>query len=175
MSSGLNMADGVNHLKSKARGMRSTAEAFCKAFIVGASPSQTLDRYFTSNPSITEHGPAWASQRLPFVGSTFQGRRARDGSKSSMAKTCDDYYDYLTSTLSFHPDEQTLPPIEEFMVDPERGTITIKLHAKFSSVKTGKSWEEDFIYVLSEFNEDMKIGCQELWADPLSAWMAVGD
>ena len=61
------------------------------------------------------------------------------------------------------------------MVDPERRTVTVKLHAKFASVRTGKSWEEDFIYVLSEFDEDYKIGKQELWADPLSAWVAVGD
>ena len=52
-------------------------------------------------------------------------------------------------------------------------TVTVKLHAKFASVKTGKSWEEDFVYVLSEFDDDYKIGKQELWADPLSAWVAV--
>ena len=61
------------------------------------------------------------------------------------------------------------------MVDGEMGTVTIKLHAEFASVKTGKGWEEDFIYVLSDFDEDMKIGSQELWADPLSAWMAVSE
>lgn len=61
------------------------------------------------------------------------------------------------------------------MVDPVVGSVTIKLHARFSSVKTGKSWDEDFVYVLSEFDDDMKIGSQELWADPLSAWVAVGD
>ena len=61
------------------------------------------------------------------------------------------------------------------MVDAEGGTVTVKLRAKFASVKTGKDWEEDFVYVLSEFDEEGKIGSQELWADPLSAWVAVGD
>ena len=49
----------------------------------------------------------------------------------------------------------------------------MKLHGKFASVKTGKSWEEDFVYILSEFDEEGRIGRQEIWADPLSAWMAV--
>lgn len=66
-----------------------------------------------------------------------------------------------------------MPPVEEFLVDAENGTVTIKLHARFASVKTGKDWEEDFVYILSQFDEDGKIGCQELWADPLSAWVAV--
>jgi hypothetical protein len=30
------------------------------------------------------------------------------------------------------------------------------------------------VHVLSEFDDNMKIGSQELWADPLSAWIAVG-
>ena len=46
-------------------------------------------------------------------------------------------------------------------------------HARFESVSTGKSWEEDFVYRLSEFDEQGKIGHWEIWADPLSAWDAV--
>lgn len=155
--------------------MRSTAEGFCKAFVAGAPPSETLDNYFTAHPKILEHGPEWATERLPFLGVTFEGRRTSGNARDETNRTCDDYYDLLTSTLSFHPTEDTLPPNEQFMIDPEKRTVTIKLHAKFASVKTGKSWNEDFIYVLSEFDEDFKIGSQELWADPLSAWVAVGD
>lgn len=59
----------------KADRMRVTAEAFCKAFVSGAAPSETLNNYFTSNPKILEHGPAWATERLPFLGVLFQGRR----------------------------------------------------------------------------------------------------
>lgn len=159
----------------RASGIRDTAEAFCKAFIAGSPPTETLNKYFTLDAKILEHGPAWASERLPFLGITFQGRRSQSLSNASLKKTCDDYYDLLTSVLSFHPSKDTLPPKEDFMVDPQQGTVTIKLRARFASNKTGKSWEEQFVYVLSEFDEDYKIGSQELWADPLSAWMAVQD
>jgi len=159
----------------KADSMRDTAEAFCKAFVSGLPPSETLDKYFTPNPKILEHGPTWATERLPFLGVMFQGRRTQGTSSASNKPTCDDYYDLLTSTLSFHPSDETMPPKEQFMVDPKVGSVTIKLHSKFASVKTGKSWDEDFVYVLSGFDENMKIGSQELWADPLSAWVAVGD
>jgi len=161
--------------KSTAERLRSTAEGFCKAFVAGAPSSDILDRFFTANPKILEHGPDWANERLPFLGVTFEGRRPSTKSHEPKSKTCDDYYDLLTSVLSFHPTDDTVPPREDFMVDPERKTVTIKLHAKFTSVKTGKSWEEDIVYVLSEFDKDFKIGSQELWADPLSAWVAVGD
>lgn len=161
--------------ENTAEHLRTTTDAFCKAFIAGASPTETLDKFFTSNARITEHGPAWATERLPFLGITFGGRRPKGKSYEPSSRTCDDYYDLLTSTLSFHPSDNTVPSKEQFMIDPEKRTVTIKLHATFASIKTGKSWEEDFIYVLSEFDDEYKIGCQELWADPLSAWAAVGD
>ncbi|KAL8830401.1 MAG: hypothetical protein Q9191_001454 [Dirinaria sp. TL-2023a] len=165
--------------------IRNTAESFCKAFVSGASPTQTLDHYFTSNPSITEHGPSWASKRLPFLARTFHGRRRQKsggGATAGSGSTCDDYYDLLTSILSFHPTEKTLPPSDQFVVDAEaksvngnKGVVTIKLRAEFKSIKTGRAWQEEFVYVLSDFDEEGKIGTQELWADPLSAWVAVGE
>lgn len=164
----------TDHNKRIADRFRSTAEGFCKAFVAGAPPTETLDKYFTAKPRILEHGPEWARERLPFLGITFEGRRPPGKAHEESSKTCDDYYDRLTSVLSFHRLGDTLPPKEQFMVDAERKTVTIKLHAKFTSVKTGRSWEEHFIYVLSEFDEDYRIGSQELWADPLSAWVAVG-
>ncbi len=148
--------------------LRSTAESFCKAFVSGTSPTEILDNYFTLNASITEHGPSWAAERLPFLGQTFRGRRQRDSAHSS-GSTCDDYYDLLTSTLSFHPTEKTLRSSDQFLVDPEakgtngRGSVTVNLQAEFKSVKTGKGWKEEFVYVLSEFDGQGKIGCQELW------------
>lgn len=159
--------------KSTGERLRSTAEGFCKAFIAKAPPSDTLDKYFSANPKILEHGPQWANERLPFLGVTFEGRRPDGKAHEASSRTCDDYYDLLTSILSFHPAEDTLPRKEQFMVDPEQKTVTIKLRAIFASVKTGKGWTEDFVYVLSEFDENFKIGSQELWADPLSAWVAV--
>lgn len=126
--------------KERAAQMRSTAEAFCKAFVNnGASPYVTLDKYFTPSPKILEHGPKWATKRLPFLGTMFEGRQPKGTSHKPTGKTCDYYYDFLTSTLSFHPQKDTVPPKEEFMVDAERMTVTIKLQAEFASVTTGKS------------------------------------
>ena len=156
---------------SRASGIRDTAEAFVRAFIFSSPPTETLDKYFAPDAKILEHGPAWASERLPFLGITFQGRR----SQGLSTRTCDDYYDLLNSVLSFNPSKDTTPTKEDFMVDPQTGTVTVKLRATFASIKTGRSWEEQFVYVLSEFDENYKIGSHELWADPLSAWMAVGD
>jgi hypothetical protein len=60
------------------------------------------------------------------------------------------------------------------VVDPIANAVSVVAHARFESIKTGKSWEEDFIYRLSEFDEEGRIGHWEIWADPLSAWEAVG-
>ena len=155
--------------------LRSAAYAFCEAFVAGDSPTEILDRHFTTNAQILEHGPSWASARLPFLATTFRGRRSESSSCPGKSTTCDDYYDLLTSTLSFHPLDDTLPAKDKFLVDAEKKTVTVKLRAGFASVKTGKSWQEDFVYVLSDFDDDFRIGRQELWADPLSAWEAVGD
>ena len=170
---------------TRAKLLHSTAEAFCTAFVSGTPPTELLDTYFTFHPSIIEHGPSWATERLPFLGKTFRGRRLqhiRDGSAFSSGTTCDDYYDLLTSTLSFHPNENTLPTSDQFIVDPDaksssgsKGVVTVKLQAEFKSVKTGKGWAEEFVYVLSDFDDGGKIGRQELWADPWSAGGAVGD
>ena len=41
--------------------------------------------------------------------------------------------------------------------------------------EAGKEWDEEFIYRFSGFDEEGKIGWWEIWADPLSAWVAVGE
>ncbi|KAI9720373.1 MAG: hypothetical protein M1812_002879 [Candelaria pacifica] len=160
--------------------LRSQAQAFCSAFLKGTSPTETLDTFFTSSPKITEHGPSWATSRLPFLGKTFHGRRS-SSSGAEKGSTCDDYFELLAATLSFHPNEDTFPPAEGFIVDPGTnvaggsgsGAVSVVAHAKFASVAAGTAWEEDFIYRLSEFDEQGNIGHWEIWADPLSAWMAV--
>lgn len=162
-----------NPIRSKAERLRSKAYEFCNAFVAGESPTRILDQYFTPTARILEHGPVWAQERLPFLGQTFQGRGPTLAGDRSVKHTCDQYYDLLSATLTFHPTKDTVPPKEDFLVDPEQGTVTVKLRARFASVQTGKSWEEEFVYILSEFDDDGKIGSQELWADPLSAWMAV--
>ena len=162
--------------------MRLVAEEFCKAFVAGMAPTAMLTRFFAPAPKITEHGPAFAKARLPFLATPFRGRRQAGMHGNGTRDTCDDYYDILSSILSFHPHPGTVPPKESFLVactqDADgrwQGGVTIKLHASFSSIKTGRTWSEDFVYVLSEFDDETKIGHLEIWADPLSAWMAVGE
>lgn len=175
---------------SRAALLRNTALSFCTCFTMGKAPSQILDDHFTpAAPRITEHGPTWAAARLPFLGHTFTGR-----------DMCMQYFELLGSILAFEPVEDTFPSEEGFVVDPEavdepvndlhstvfyaeqedkegvqRGVVTVTAKARFRAVKTGWSWEERFIYRLSEFDENGKIGHWEVWADPLSAWMAVGN
>ena len=83
----------------------------------------------------------------------------------------------------------TFPDAGGFIVDGEaavgnprarrgevsRGAVSVVGSARFKSVKTGKGWDEQFIYRFSDFDEDGRIGHWEIWADPLSAWDAVGD
>ena len=159
-------------METEDEAMRSTTYEFCKSFAAGMPGPDCLNKYFSSQPKITEHGPSWAIERLPFLSTTFEGR---SGHSPSKGKTCDEYYDLLTATLSFEPASVIVPSKEEIAVDAKAGIVTVKLHARFTSVKTGRSWEEDFVYVLSEFDANGKIGRQELWADPLSAWIAVED
>lgn len=162
--------------------MRTVAEEFCNAFVAGMPPAAMLTRFFAPAPKITEHGPAFAKARLPFLATPFRGRRQGAADRTGNRDTCDDYYDILSSILAFHPHPHTVPPQENFLVactqDAEgawQGGVTIKLHASFSSIKTGRSWSESFVYVLSEFDDETKIGHLEIWADPLIAWMAVGE
>jgi len=55
------------------------------------------------------------------------------------------------------------------------GVVTVVGTGTFASIKTGKEWSEKFIYRFSGFDREGRIGHWEIWADPLSAWVAVGD
>ncbi|KAI9778589.1 MAG: hypothetical protein M1839_007982 [Geoglossum umbratile] len=167
----------------RSRLLRSRAHAFCNAFLQSTPPAQILDQFFRATPKITEHGPAWANDRLPFLGKTFVGRRQQQ--QASLLQTCDDYFTLLGETLVFEPSEGTFPAEEGFIVDAstrlaadddndDGGAVSVVAKASFKSVKTGKGWEEQFIYRLSGFDAEGRIGHWEIWADPLSAWAAVG-
>lgn len=70
--------------------------------------------------------------------------------------------------------EDAFPDADDFIVDAEAGMVSVVGKGHFASKETGKGWDEQFIYRLSGFDEDGKIGHWEIWADPLSAWVAVG-
>ncbi|KAL8980560.1 MAG: hypothetical protein Q9205_004389, partial [Flavoplaca limonia] len=99
--------------------------AFISAFIAGSPPSETLTKYFTPMASIHEHGPEWARKRLPFLAKTFRGRASSSGvsrlEEVHKGDTMDDYYALLGSTLRFKPTEKTLPDLDKFSVDEEKG------------------------------------------------------
>ena len=135
----------------------------------------------THRPRITEHGPSWSNAQLPFLAKTFVG-----------ADACADYFVRLGDTLEFVADEDTFPPAEGFVVDEDavvygaggkavyedgggagRGVVCVEGKAKFRSKKTGREWDESFMYRLSGFDEAGRIGHWEIWADTLSAWEAV--
>lgn len=163
------------------------AKAFCTAFSAKQmpTPKTILNEHFTKNsPRITEHCPNFAQARLPFLGRTFEGV---DG--------CLEYFRLLGETLKFEPADDCFPTRDSgFVVDPEAkvsnadeatgygsrtgawagGVVSVVGHGTFTSVRTGKAWDEQFIYRLSEFDEEGKVGHWEIWADPLSAWLAVG-
>lgn len=98
----------------------------------------------------------------------------------------DDYYALLSSILKFKPTNETLPPFEAFNVDEEKGVVSVCLEGGFESLVTGGAWVERFVYLVGfegvgegeggqrEGKAERKIQRLDLWADPLSAWVAVG-
>lgn len=54
------------------------------------------------------------------------------------------------------------------------GIVSVVGEAHFTSKKSGKGWDEQFVFRFSEFDEQGLIGHWEIWSDPLSAWEAVG-
>ncbi|KAF2214036.1 hypothetical protein CERZMDRAFT_38463 [Cercospora zeae-maydis SCOH1-5] len=139
-----------------------TSHAFAKALETPLSPEDLLSKFFTSSPKITEHGPAWARNRLPFIAKTYFG-----------PDEFVEYFKTLSEVLFMKPDPT--PAIEQFAVQVNAGLVIVQGAGGFKSVKTGKSWKETFIWKFSEFDQEGKIGHWEIWADPLSAWNAVND
>jgi len=118
-----------------------------------------ISQFFTcAHPRITEHGPKWSQSRLPFLSKTFSG--------SSGPGSCETYFEVLSQTLKMHMHDTTFPSLEGFIVDPEavaegsegKGVVCVVGKGGFESVSTGKRWEEKFIYRLSGFDDEGKIG-----------------
>ncbi|CAE7001074.1 hypothetical protein P3342_001359 [Pyrenophora teres f. teres] len=143
--------------------LRETTQSFCRALIAPPPPSDLLAQYFSSWPQITEHGPEWSRIRLPFLAKTFAGREG-----------CKEYFKLMTDVLEMALPDDAFPGKEGFIVDAEAGMVSVVGKGRFTSRKTGKGWDEQFIYRFSGFDEKGKIGHWEIWADPLSAWEAVG-
>ena len=161
--------------------LRKQAHDFCNAVISGIAPADLLSAFFVPDqkqtnkrPKITEHGPVWATKCLPFLGQTFVGTQG-----------CLSYFQRLSETLEFDSSMNTFPPPEGFVVDPDAqifdegkstlehsGVVAVEGRARFKSMRTGKAWDEQFMYRLSGFNEKGLFEHWEIWADPLSAWNA---
>ena len=189
----LGMQANAHHETAQTRRsqLHSRAQAFCNAFLdlPDNPPDKILSDHFTEagTPKITEHGPAWASQRLRFLGRTFSGK-----------DDCLNYFPLLAETLEFKPTSDTFTSQGSIVVDERAtvsehsngsepsgvatrpstgggmGIVSVKGKGTFKAIKTGKAWEEQFIWRLSEYDEDGGVGHWEIWADPLSAWVAVG-
>ncbi|KAG9188610.1 hypothetical protein G6011_07315 [Alternaria panax] len=144
--------------------LRESTHSFGRALISPCPPSDLLSQYFSNAPKITEHGPEWSRSRLPFLAKTFSGK---DG--------CEEYFKVMTNILEMSLPNDAFPGREGFIVDAEAGMVSVVGNGRFTSKKTGKGWDEQFIYRFSEFDEQGKIGHWEVWADPLSAWEAVGE
>lgn len=144
--------------------MRKTTHDFCLALISPPPAARLLSEYFSSSPKITEHGPEWSRSRLPFLAKTFVGK---DG--------CEEYFKVLNNVLDMSLGDDAFPGNEGFIVDAEAGMVSVVGKGRFTSKKTGKGWDEQFIYRFSEFDAEGKFGHWEIWADPLSAWEAVGE
>ena len=149
---------------SRGNTLRSTTYAFCHALVSPPIASDLLRDYFSDSPKITEHGPEWSQSRLPFLGQTFRGKQG-----------CEDYFKRLGEILEMDLAKDAFPEPKGFIVDGESGMVSVVGKGRFTSRKTGKGWDEQFIYRFSEFDEHGKIGHWEIWADPLSAWDAVGE
>jgi hypothetical protein len=82
----------------------------------------------------------------------------------------------MTDVLSMDLSSDAFPAADlGFIVDAEVGMVSVVGKGRFTSKKTGKGWAETFVYRFSAFDEQGRIGHWEIWADPLSAWEAVGE
>lgn len=144
--------------------LRKITTEFCAALLSPPPLPELLSQYFSDNPKITEHGPEWARERLPFLAKTFTGKNG-----------CEEYFKLMGGTLEMSLDKDAFPDAKGFIVDADANAVTVVGKGHFSSRKTGKGWDEQFIHKFSEFDEHGKIGHWEIWADPLSAWVAVGE
>ena len=162
----------------RAATMRRRAHAFCQALVDPPAARELIAEYMVPEPAsasapmgprptVHEHGPAWANGALPFLGRDFAG-----------AQACEAYFAALVATLRMELDAATsFPGPGGFAVDATGGgRVAVAGRGTFASVATGRSWDERFAYVLSGWDEaGRRFARWDVWADPLSAWAAVGE
>ncbi|KZP00113.1 hypothetical protein CALVIDRAFT_560716 [Calocera viscosa TUFC12733] len=142
-------------MSTRASLLLQTTRSLCTLFAHSA-PLSAVSPLFTPSPTITEHGPPTPS--VPFL-RTFSGPGALE-----------EYLSLLSRLLSISDAAYGEPSL-----DPEREIVCVKARARFTWLEgkgKGTQWEEEFVYVLSGFDELGRVGVWEVWADPLSAWLA---
>ena len=146
--------------ENRADKMRQSCFHFCQALLDPFSPSRLIESFFvTDSPRITEHGPQWCRDRLPFLSKTFRGCSGDD--------SCETYFKVLAEILKMHMTKDAFPSRPEGFLadaytrvegDENWGAVSVVGKGRFESVKTGKSWDETFIYRFSGFDGQGKIG-----------------
>jgi len=162
---------------SRSSQLRQRAVDFTTAFVditkgLG-SPQDFLSSQFSSDPRITEHGPAWAQSVVPIFDKTYRGH-----------EDCTEYFEILGGAFTCHFTDGSFPGPKEVVVDTEsegpddevgkaRGVVWLSGHGSFTNNNNGKTFKETFAIRLSGFDEHAKIGHWEFWGDTLSAYAAV--
>ena len=120
--------------------------------------SQMIMSYFlkSSTAFIHEYAPELVNDSIPFLGKTFEGYHGIEM-----------YMSLMTEYLKYEDME-----FFNYAVAEEKEVVTVKGSVKWTYLKTGKKWEETFIWRLSLFDEEGKIERYEVWVDPLSLWWA---
>ncbi|GAA5992776.1 hypothetical protein JCM11641_007806 [Rhodosporidiobolus odoratus] len=140
-----------------------------------ASPPSTFSSFFISTtpgrslPCCIEHGPP-DHPDLPFLGKPFTGQQA-----------IEKYYSLISSILkgkgSTFNEDSLLVKLKE---EETRARAVWTGTAVWSVQKTGKEWEEAVVWAFDAVKavegangqEEWKIEKWEVWADPLSAYLA---
>ncbi|GAA6055705.1 hypothetical protein JCM3770_001030 [Rhodotorula araucariae] len=129
-----------------------------------SAPPATFRSHFTSSrpPVCIEHGPA-GHPELPFLGEPFEG-----GDRILH------YYDLIGRVLKGKGSQFT----EADLLIKERGNGRARVvwtgEAVWSVAATGKEWQEAVVWLFEMEREGGKwrIATWEVWADPLSAYLA---
>ena len=64
----------------------------------------------------------------------------------------------MTDVLKMSLTDDAFPAKEGLIVDTEAGMVSVVGKGRFTSRKTGKGWDEQFIYRFSEFDDEGRIG-----------------